>query len=245
MAASLTRAVTDPACTAPPALRRRALTRAADLTPDGAERARRHLAAAQQALLVYHTADALHLLEQARDRSAPASVRGGAELVRGAVLLADGPVEDARESFLLAGPAAPARRRPRDARRGGRGLVRGRPHRLPLGPGPRPHTPDPPSGRGLRPRPEKRHADGPGRPCGTEGRDGTPYGVHPAYEPPQNGTTPTDPVPDVDPSRDHRDGLRAVLLARFDLAAAPSAASSTTACAAATPTTSSARPPRP
>ncbi|MGA5076988.1 LuxR C-terminal-related transcriptional regulator [Streptomyces griseoincarnatus] len=107
VAASLAAAATDPSSTAPPALRRRALARAADLTPDQAERARRHLAAAEQALLAGLAADALRLLDRARGRSAPASVRGGAELLRGAVLLADGPVEDARESFLLAADLLP------------------------------------------------------------------------------------------------------------------------------------------
>ncbi|GAA3253263.1 helix-turn-helix transcriptional regulator [Streptomyces labedae] len=107
VAASLAAAATDPSSTAPPALRLRALARAADLTPDQAERARRHLAAAGQALLAGHAADALRLLDRARGRSAPASVRGGAELLRGAVLLADGPVEDARESFLLAADLLP------------------------------------------------------------------------------------------------------------------------------------------
>ncbi|MFD6039372.1 LuxR C-terminal-related transcriptional regulator [Streptomyces griseoincarnatus] len=107
VAASLAAAATDPSSTAPPALRRRALARAAGLTPDQAERARRHLAAAEQALLAGHAADALRLLDRARGRSAPASVRGGAELLRGAVLLADGPVEDARESFLLAADLLP------------------------------------------------------------------------------------------------------------------------------------------
>ncbi|MFI5567092.1 LuxR C-terminal-related transcriptional regulator [Streptomyces sp. NPDC051740] len=85
-----------------PALRRRALTRAAELTADGAERAHRYTAAASSALLTGHSPEALRLLDAARSHPAPASVRGGAELLRGAVLLADGPVDDARESFLLA-----------------------------------------------------------------------------------------------------------------------------------------------
>ncbi|MFE2279817.1 LuxR family transcriptional regulator [Streptomyces sp. NPDC059454] len=85
-----------------PGLRRRALTRAAELTTDEAERAHRYTDAAAQALLAGHPPGALRLLDAARSRPAPASVRGGAELLRGAVLLADGPVDDARESFLLA-----------------------------------------------------------------------------------------------------------------------------------------------
>ncbi|MFC8371491.1 LuxR C-terminal-related transcriptional regulator [Streptomyces sp. NPDC057239] len=90
------------ASVSPPGLRRRALTRAAELTADGAERAHRYAAAAAQALLAGHSPEALRLLDAARSRPVPASVRGGAELLRGAVLLADGPVDDARESFLLA-----------------------------------------------------------------------------------------------------------------------------------------------
>ncbi|MFF9488908.1 LuxR C-terminal-related transcriptional regulator [Streptomyces sp. NPDC014676] len=85
-----------------PDLRRRALTRAAELTADGAERAHRYTAAAAQALLAGHSPEALRLLDAARSRPVPASVRGGAEFLRGTVLLADGPVDDARESFLLA-----------------------------------------------------------------------------------------------------------------------------------------------
>ncbi|MCI4146367.1 hypothetical protein [Streptomyces sp. MMS20-AI2-20] len=206
-----------------PALRRRALTRAADLTPDGAERARRHLAAAQQALLAGHTADALRLLERARGRSAPASVRGGAELLRGAVLLADGPVEDARESFLLAADLLPP---PAAARAtlaaADAAWSAGDPTACLSALAP---TRTPPT----LPLAEA---------CVRVPRSGTPTA-------PGVPAVRRNPEPDGDPSRDHRDGLRAVLLARFDLAAAPCAASSTTACAAATPTTSSARPPRP
>ncbi|MEU5206245.1 helix-turn-helix transcriptional regulator [Streptomyces pseudogriseolus] len=199
VAASLTRAVTDPACTAPPALRRRALTRAADLTPDGAERARRHLAAAQQALLAGHTADALRLLERARGRSAPASVRGGAELLRGAVLLADGPVEDARESFLLAADLLPP---PAAARAtlaaADAAWSAGDPTACLSALAP---TRTPPT----LPLAEA---------CVRVPRSGTPTA-------PGVPAVRRNPEPDGDPSRDHRDGLRAVLLARFDLAAAP------------------------
>ncbi|WP_437096630.1 LuxR C-terminal-related transcriptional regulator [Streptomyces sp. enrichment culture] len=102
LAAELAAAAADPASALPPGLRRAAHTRAAELTPDDAERARQYTAAARQALLAGDPPEALRLLDAARSRPAPAPVRGGAELLRGAVLLADGPVDDARESFLLA-----------------------------------------------------------------------------------------------------------------------------------------------
>ncbi len=354
VAASLAAAATDPSSTAPPALRRRALARAADLTPDQAERARRHLAAAEQALLAGHAADALRLLERARGRSAPASVRGGAELLRGAVLLADGPVEDARESFLLAADLLP----PPAAARATLGAADAAwsagdptaclsalapthtPSALPLAeacvrvprstPPPSPPMPTPPvvSACTCRLTPAAVEAPGPpdavsravgdvSRRCGqscllqhpdglegpaarvgvttprtacapstdlrvggalfTDSRaggalpadsraggapptDSQPSGVPPTYLQPSgalpmdsrssgalptdlqqsgalpadsrpSGAPPTDPQPsgvpptmsppDGDPSRDHRDGMRAVLLARFDLAATP------------------------
>ncbi|MEU3099292.1 LuxR C-terminal-related transcriptional regulator [Streptomyces sp. NPDC006967] len=102
LAARLARAAADPAPALPPALRRRALTRAAALTPDDTERVRHCTAAAGQAVLAGHWPEVLRLLDAARSSPAPPSARGAAELLRGAVLLADGPVDDARESFLLA-----------------------------------------------------------------------------------------------------------------------------------------------
>ncbi|RMI88353.1 helix-turn-helix transcriptional regulator [Streptomyces sp. ZS0098] len=284
VAASLAAAATDPSSTAPPALRRRALARAADLTPDQAERARRHLAAAEQALLAGHAADALRLLDRARGRSAPASVRGGAELLRGAVLLADGPVEDARESFLLAADLLP----PPAAARATLGAADAAwsagdptaclsalapthtPPTLPLAeacvrvprstPTPSPPTPMPPavSACTCRPTPAAvkapgqpdavsravgdvsrrcgqscllRHPDGLGGPAArvsvTEPRTAcapstdSRVGGAPPTDPQPSGAPPTMSPPDGDPSRDHRDGMRAVLLARFDLAATP------------------------
>ncbi len=332
VAASLAAAATDPSSTAPPALRRRALTRAADLTPDQAERARHHLAAAEQALLAGLAADALRLLDRARGRSAPASVRGGAELLRGAVLLADGPVEDARESFLLAADLLP----PPAAARATLGAADAAwsagdptaclsalapthtPPALPLAeacvrvprstPIPSPPTPPAVSACTCRPTPAAvevpgppdavgrafgdvsrrcgqscllQHPDGLGGPAARVGvttprtacapstdfraggalstdsraggalpadsraggappTDSQPSGVPPTYLQPSgalpadsqpSGAPPTDPQPsgvpptmsppDGDPSRDHRDGMRAVLLARFDLAATP------------------------
>ncbi|MEV8592755.1 LuxR C-terminal-related transcriptional regulator [Streptomyces sp. NPDC052012] len=102
LAAELAGTAGDAASSAPPALRRTAYVRAAELTPDHAERAHRYTCAAEQALLAGDPAEALRLLDAVRSGSAPATVRGRAELLRGAVLLADGPVDDARESFLLA-----------------------------------------------------------------------------------------------------------------------------------------------
>ncbi|KES08323.1 transcriptional regulator [Streptomyces toyocaensis] len=102
LAAALAAAAADPPAVLPPGLRRAALVRAADLTTDATERAHRYTAAAEQAVLAGQPSEALRLLDAARNRPAPASARGAAELLRGAVLLADGPVDDARESFLLA-----------------------------------------------------------------------------------------------------------------------------------------------
>ncbi|MGX1681790.1 LuxR C-terminal-related transcriptional regulator [Streptomyces althioticus] len=213
VAASLAAAAADPSSPAPPALRRRALTRAADLTPDEAERARRHLAAAEQALLAGHAADALRLLDRARGRSAPAAVRGGAELLRGAVLLADGPVEDARESFLLAADLLP----PPVAARATLGAAdaawsAGDPTACLSALAPT-HTP--------RTLPLAEACVRVPKQPGSQRLGGPPAARVGATAPRTACTQPTNPPPDGDPSSDHRDGMRAVLLARFDLAATP------------------------
>ncbi|GAB2716073.1 helix-turn-helix transcriptional regulator [Streptomyces bullii] len=99
LAAELAAAATD---ALPHTLRHTALARATELTPDGTERADRCLAAAEQALLAGQLPEALCLLDTARRHPAPAVARGRAHLLRGTVLLADGPVDDAHASLLLA-----------------------------------------------------------------------------------------------------------------------------------------------
>ncbi|MGW0352419.1 LuxR C-terminal-related transcriptional regulator [Streptomyces anthocyanicus] len=83
-------------------LRATAYARAAELTADGARRAERYTAAAEQALLAGRPERARPLLAAARDRAAPDAVRGRAELLRGMTELRDGPVGDAHQSLLLA-----------------------------------------------------------------------------------------------------------------------------------------------
>jgi DNA-binding CsgD family transcriptional regulator/tetratricopeptide (TPR) repeat protein len=95
----------------PHLLRAVAHTRAAELTPDGPDRAARCTAAAEHALLAGRPHRALRLLATAQCWSAPAGTRGRAELVRGTAALCDGHVADAHESLLLAAallaPGAP------------------------------------------------------------------------------------------------------------------------------------------
>ncbi|MFD0318881.1 helix-turn-helix transcriptional regulator [Streptomyces flavalbus] len=112
VAAELSRAAADPAVPAPQWLRALAHGRAAQLTADGARRAASCTAAAEQALHAGRPRWALRLLDDAGYGTAPAAVRGRAELVRGLAERYDGPVADARESLLSAAalltPTAPA-----------------------------------------------------------------------------------------------------------------------------------------
>src|SRR5690606_41735985 len=101
LAAGRSAAAPAPVAERPAGQPRTAHTRAAELAPDAAERARQYTAAAEQALLAGDSPAALRLLDAARSRPVPTPVRGRTELLRGRVLLADGPVDDARESFLL------------------------------------------------------------------------------------------------------------------------------------------------
>ncbi len=211
LAAELAAAAADPASALPPGPRRAAYTRAAELTPDDAERAHRYTAAARQALLAGDPPEALRLLDAARSRPAPAPVRGGAELLRGAVLLADGPVDDARESFLLAAGLLAGHSR-EEAGAAGLGAAdaawaagdMAACLRALAPDGPLPHEP----ARVLTPVPAAVAA------------------VARAADASATGTAPPGPTGSTGPSRsallrDHRDGMRAVLLGRFDLAAAP------------------------
>ncbi|MFF3846692.1 LuxR C-terminal-related transcriptional regulator [Streptomyces sp. NPDC002328] len=100
LASELCAAAADSA--APRTLRCAALTRAAELTGDGPRRAERYTAAAEQALLGGRAHRALRLLDAARTGTAPAALRGRAELLRGTTVLYDGPVDEAQAALLFA-----------------------------------------------------------------------------------------------------------------------------------------------
>ncbi|MFD0213267.1 LuxR C-terminal-related transcriptional regulator [Streptomyces hirsutus] len=225
LAAELEAAATESTSGTPPALRRTAQVRAAELTPDDALRARRYTAAAEQALLAGHPPEALRLLDAAGSRPAPAPVRGRAELLRGRVLLADGPVDDARESFLLAAGllAGPGPAQADTAVLGAadaawaagdrQGCLRALTHDA--------HDAHDTHGASVQAAVagefDLRAAGA--NPTGPQEAGEREEPVGPSAH---RGATPAQPS--VSPPallRDHRDGMRAVLLGRFDLAAAP------------------------
>ncbi|MFJ3136166.1 LuxR C-terminal-related transcriptional regulator [Streptomyces sp. NPDC086843] len=250
LADALAAAAADPACPATPALRHHALARAADLARDDADRARRNLAAAEQALLAGRASDARRLLDLARGPAEPASVRGGAELLRGAVLLADGPVDDARESFLLAAELL-APTAPHAAARATLGAADAAwsagdpaaclsalaptyaPPVTPLATAcvrvPRTDTPGPsvvPAGSlaggvGGSAAKTPRRCGQPSRRAARVGATAPRAAGIPSTAPVPDGGPPSGPPQGADVARDHRDGMRAVLLGRFDLAAHP------------------------
>ncbi|MFD3735744.1 LuxR C-terminal-related transcriptional regulator [Streptomyces sp. NPDC058632] len=222
LADRLERAVTDSTPGIPPSLLRTAQVRAAELTPDDARRARRYTAAAQQVLLAGHPREALRLLDAAGSRPAPAPVRGRAELLRGRVLLADGPVDDARESFLLAARllAGPSPAEADAAVLGAadaawaagdwQACLRALTHDDACA--------DPAVAGVFDPRAAAATT--------TDSQETSPKEAAareaPRGCPAHRGAVPGQPsVPPPALLRDHRDGMRAVLLGRFDLAAAP------------------------
>ncbi|WP_457464196.1 LuxR C-terminal-related transcriptional regulator [Streptomyces sp. TE5632] len=185
LAAELAAAAADVTSGLPPGLRRTVQVRAAELTPDDAERAHRYTAAAEQALLAGHPPEALRLLDAAVTCQVPAPVRGRAELLRARVLLADGPVDDARESFLLAAS-------------------------LLAGPSPAE------SGAAVLGAADAAWAAGDPVACLRALAPEAPTGTGDTTAPLRTGEHGA-----VALLRDHRDGMRAVLQGRFDLAAAP------------------------
>ncbi|MET9777296.1 LuxR C-terminal-related transcriptional regulator [Streptomyces sp. NPDC006367] len=200
-------------------LRAAAYARAAELSADGAVRAQRYTAAAEQELRAGRPDRVRPLLTAALGCTAPAVVRGRAELVRGLTELGDGPVGDAHQSLLLAASllaaeapdrAAAALMAAVDAAWAAGDLTA---CLTTLGPAPDPAP-------GPVPCPSARPGDGP------------PHG-----HPPRTTTTPPDAAPGTaapgaphaapgapppsDPVRDHRAGLRALLEGRLDRAAVP------------------------
>ncbi|MGW2773696.1 LuxR C-terminal-related transcriptional regulator [Streptomyces olivaceoviridis] len=204
----------DPAVS--PALRCTALTRAADLTADGARQVRWYTAAAEQALLAGQSDRALRLLDTARDRPAPSTVRARAELLRGTVLRWDGPVDDARETLLLAAELFA----PHDPERSAEAALAAADAAWSAGDlaaclsalaveG----TARVCSGSGTHSGGDASGPDGGAQSPG--GRGLLPF-AGPRFEGEPTGTVVPSPA-----LRDHRAGMRAVLQGRFDLAAAP------------------------
>lgn len=210
LAAATTRA--DPAVS--PVLRCTALTRAADLTPDSAQQVRWYTAAAEQALLAGQSDRALRLLDTARGRPAPSTVRARAELLRGTVLRWDGPVDDARETLLLAAELFA----PHDPERSAEAALAAADAAWSSGD----HSACLRALAGESPDRDSSwsgahsagHADGPGG-------GGQPSG---GLRPFAGRRLTGEPVGTAVPSpalRDHMAGMRAVLQGRFDLATAP------------------------
>ncbi|MFF8288611.1 AAA family ATPase [Streptomyces sp. NPDC016309] len=104
LAAELAAAAADPDAPAEPHQRSLAFARAAGLTGTDGDRAARLTAAAEYARLGGRPRRARELLAAAQRGTAghDDAVRGGAELVRGALALRDGPVGDAHQALLLA-----------------------------------------------------------------------------------------------------------------------------------------------
>ncbi|POX63210.1 transcriptional regulator [Streptomyces sp. Ru62] len=208
LAAATVRA--DPAVS--PVLRCTALARAADLTADSAQQVRWYTAAAEQALLAGQSDRALRLLDTARGRPAPSTVRARAELLRGTVLRWDGPVDDARETLLLAAELFA----PHDTERSAEAALAAADAAWSSGDlaaclralaGESPDRDSSWSGA---------HSAGQGPGGGAQSSGG----LHPFAGPRLTG----EPVGTAVPSpalRDHMAGMRAVLQGRFDLATAP------------------------
>ncbi|MEU0053776.1 LuxR C-terminal-related transcriptional regulator [Streptomyces sp. NPDC006309] len=246
LAADLAAAASDPAPSAPPALRCTAHTRAAELAPDGTRQVRWYTAAAEHAVLAGQSARALRLLDTVRGRPAPPALHARAELLRGTVLRWDGPVDDARETLLLAAALSA----PHDPERSAEAVLGAADAAWSAGDlaaclralAEGPALADPSSGTcggGQPPHPGRAHPPAglplpPARSrAATPASDAplAPTGPRSAAPSPAIPRPPTGPCLLVRPADvavtpaavlcDHRAGLRAVLLGRFDQAAAP------------------------
>ncbi|MCG0062026.1 LuxR C-terminal-related transcriptional regulator [Streptomyces tricolor] len=210
LAADLAAAAAGPDPSAPPALRCTALTRAADLASDGARQVRWYTAAAEQALLAGQSDRALRLLDTARGRPAPSAVRARAELLRGAVLRWDGPVDDARETLLLAAELFA----PHDPERSAEAALAAADAAWAAGDRAAclRALAEEPAGDRLR-----SDADSGGHTDDRNGEGAPPGGPcpRPVDRPGGSAAVPSAVL------RDHRAGMRAVLEGRFDLATAP------------------------